>query len=210
MYPGVLCGAVLVLLAPGFSSWLYNAPQLTDPLRLMSLYFIAVAWRPWPSRWQSAVSAHCCCCIRVGNHCHDERVHDCLLPLFPRFLGVIYGILLGRLLLTGPATACIRSCGPGPSWIGRQWGNVRVHQIRYAVKHSDVDLTQLTNDIPAPVQSSLLGVYGLGNNIAAPVESFVIKISQMCSFHAVRNATAPIRALMRPRITLRTSRYLRA
>ena len=195
-----LLNAILMFWAAPLISTLYHTPELTFPLRVYSLWFLI-----WPLESMSFPLA-----IRRTNSriiMYSELVTNAVSTIFTLvycyytrdYMGMVYGILLNRLLMTVLSYQFYKDVRPR-LMIDREAARELLRYTRFAVPSSF--LTLALNQFDKTVflklfDLNLLGVFGLAGNMASPVEGLIMKVSQLvlyprCAhdFRTVRDAFA--------------------
>ena len=176
----VLNTTLLFLAAPFIATTLYHAPALTNPLRIFSLFFViggfesmayVLALRRKQSRiiMYSELLAAFLSSVFSVVYCYFSR----------DYWGMIYGILLNRLLMAAFSYRFFREFRPR-----FQFDRATARQIlkfsRFTMPSSllTIVMTQFDKIVFLRLfDLRLLGLYGLAGNIGSQIESLVIKIS---------------------------------
>jgi lipopolysaccharide exporter len=177
-----LLNTVLMYCAAPLIAALYRTPELTFPLRVYSPWFLI-----WALESMSFPLA-----IRRRNSrviVYSELVANTAATAFTLlycysthdYMGMVYGILVNRLLLTVFSYGFYRDVRPRLTF-DREAARALLHFTRYAVPSSL--LTLALNQFDKIVllrlfNLNLLGVYGLAANIASPIEGLTNKVSQL-------------------------------
>jgi lipopolysaccharide exporter len=177
----VINSAVLFLFAPVISSAIYHLPALTTPLRVFSITFILsglqsmsfpLAIRRKRARiiMYSELTATAISTVFSLIYCHYSR----------DFWGIIYGILLQRILISALSRRFYRELRPK-----LQFDRAAAREIfgftKFVMPSSllTLALSQFDKIVFLRLFNlQLLGVYGLAGNIAGHIESLISKISQ--------------------------------
>jgi lipopolysaccharide exporter len=207
-----LLNTVLMFFAAPLIANLYHTAELVMPLRAYSLWFLIA-----PLESMSFPLA-----IRRRNSriiVYSELVATAIATIFSlaycyyarTYWGMIYGILLNRLLVTVMSYAFYRDVRPR-LMIDRGAARELLRLTRYAVPSSlvTIGMNQFDKAIFLRLfDLPLLGVFGLASSIAAPVDSLINKVSQLVLYprcaHDFR--TAPDRFAVRY-YTRNTSLYM--
>ena len=178
---GLLNFAILFLLAPIIASSIYDLPALTTPLRVTSLVFIIGGLQTMAF---SLAIRH----KRARIIMYSELIAAILTSAFSlvycyysrNFWGILFGILLNRLLMTAISHLFYRQLRPR-----LQFDRTAARDIlgftKYVMPSSmlTLALSQFDKIVFLRLFSlPLLGVYGLAGNIVNPIEGLVTKISQ--------------------------------
>jgi lipopolysaccharide exporter len=177
-----LLNTLLMFWAAPLIAQLYHAPELTFPLRVYSPWFLI-----WGLESMSFPLA-----IRQRNSriiVYSELVTNTATTVFTLiycyytrdYMGMVYGILLNRLLMTVMSYGFYRDVKPR-LMIDREAARELLRYTRYAVPSSFLTLALGQFDKAIFLRLfdlSLLGVYSLAGNIASPVEALINKISQL-------------------------------
>ena len=181
-----LCRSVLntllVFAAAPLIARVYAVPDLTGPLRVFALFFV----------FAGAESMAFPIAIRRKNSrviVYSELVVTFLSTTFTivyclhsrDFWGMVYGILLNRLLLSASSHFFYREFSPR---LYLDWPAARelLKYTRFAVPSSILGLclTQFDKVVFLRLfDLRLLGIYSLAGNITGPVENLVQKVSQL-------------------------------
>jgi lipopolysaccharide exporter len=192
-----LLNAILMFWAAPLLADLYHAPQLTVPLRVYSLWFVLegfesmsfpLAIRRRNSRIvvYSDLVANTAATIFTLVYCYYTR----------DYMGMVYGILLNRLLLTAMSYGFYRDIRPR-LMVNREASRELLRYTRYAVPSSFITL--VLNQFDKMIflrlfDLRLLGVFSLAGNIASPVEALIWRISELVLYprcaHEFRTAPA--------------------
>jgi lipopolysaccharide exporter len=178
----LLNGAILFSCAPWISSTVYHLPNLVVPLQVFSVWFIfsglesmsfPVAIRRKQSRitMYSDLLATCLSTVFTVSYCHFSR----------DYWGMIYGILLNRLLTTGLSYRFYPELRPKLHF-DKMVAREILGTTKFTLPSGMLTLALSQFDKIALLRISdlrTLGIYGLAGNIAGPVGSLVLKISQM-------------------------------
>jgi lipopolysaccharide exporter len=178
---GLLNFAILFLLAPIIASSIYDLPALTTPLRVTSVVFIigglqtmafSLAIRHKQARiiMYSELIAAILSSVFSLIYCYYSR----------NFWGILFGILLNRLLMTAISHLFYRQLRPR-----LQFDKAAARDIlgftKYVMPSSMLTLALSQFDKIVFLRLfnlNLLGVYGLAGNISNPIEGLITKISQ--------------------------------
>jgi lipopolysaccharide exporter len=171
---------VVFLAAPLIATTFYSAPELTNPLRIFSLFFLiggfesmayVLALRRKQSRiimYSELVAAFLSSVFSVV-YCYFSR----------DYWGMIYGVLLNRLLMAAFSYRFFQEFRPK-----FQFDRATARQIlkfsKFTMPSSllTIVMTQFDKIVFLRLfDLRLLGFYGLAGNIASQIESLVIKIS---------------------------------
>jgi lipopolysaccharide exporter len=177
-----LLNTVLMFFAAPLIAALYHAPELSFPLRVYSLWFLI-----WPLESMSFPLA-----IRRRNAriiVYSELATNAITTAFTLsycyythdYMGMVYGILLNRLLMTVMSYGFYRDVKPR-LMIDRQAARELLRYTRFAVPSSFLTLALGQFDKAVFLRLfdlNLLGVYSLAGNIASPVEALINKVSQL-------------------------------
>jgi lipopolysaccharide exporter len=192
-----LLNTILMYCAAPLIAALYHTPELTFPLRVYSPWFLI-----WALESMSFPLA-----IRRRNSrviVYSELVSNTAATVFTLvycyythdYMGMVYGILVTRLLTTVLSYAFYRDVRPR-LMIDREAARELLRLTRYAVPSSFITLALNQFDKVVFLRLfdlSLLGVYGLAGNIAIPVEALINKVSQLVLYprcaHEFRTAPA--------------------
>jgi lipopolysaccharide exporter len=177
-----LLNAVIVFLCAPLIAKLYDVNGLEAPLRVFALFFL----------FAGLESMSFPIAIRRKNSriiVYSELVVTFLSTLFtitycyffPSFWGMLYGILLNRLLLSASSHFFYRELRPR---VQVDWPAARelLKYSRFALPSSILGLclTQFDKVVFLRLfDLRLLGIYALANNIVGPIENLVQKISQL-------------------------------
>jgi len=177
----LLNSVVLFVCAPLICSSIYQLPALTAPLRVFSLWFIfnglesmsfPLAIRRKRSRivMYSELAASILATAATLLYCHYSR----------DYWGIVYGILLNRLIVVVMSYQFYRDLRPRLRW---DWAAARevLQFTKFSMPSSMITLGLSQFDKVAFLRLfdlNLLGVYGLAGNIASPIESLIARISQ--------------------------------
>jgi O-antigen/teichoic acid export membrane protein len=177
-----LLNALLMFWGAPLISELYHAPELTYPLRVYSLWFLI-----WPLESMSFPLA-----IRRRNSrivVYSELIANTATTVFTLiycsythdYMGMVYGLLLTRLLMTAMSYGFYRDVKPR-FMIDREAARELLRLTRFAVPSSFITLALGQFDKAIFLRLfdlNLLGVYSLAGNIATPIEALINKISQL-------------------------------
>jgi O-antigen/teichoic acid export membrane protein len=161
---------------------LYHAPELTFPLRVYSPWFLI-----WALESMSFPLA-----IRRRNSriiVYSELVATTVTTAFTLaycyythdYMGMVYGILLNRLLMTVMSYGFYRDVRPR-LMVDRDAARDLLRYTRFAVPSSFITLALGQFDKAIFLRLfdlTLLGVYSLAGNIATPIETLINKIGQL-------------------------------
>jgi lipopolysaccharide exporter len=175
-----LLNFILMFGAAPLLATLYHTPELTFPLRVYSLWFLI-----WPLESMSFSLA-----IRHRNSriiVYSELVANATTTVFTLiycsythdYMGMVYGLLLTRLLMTVMSYAFYRDVKPR-FMIDREAARELLRYTRFAVPSSFITLALGQFDKAIFLRLfdlSLLGVYSLAGNIAIPIETLINKVS---------------------------------
>jgi lipopolysaccharide exporter len=176
----VLNTTVVFLAAPLIATTFYHAPELTNPLRVFSLFFFIVglesmayvlALRRKQSRiimYSELVAAFISSIFSVV-YCYFSR----------DYWGMIYGMLLNRLLMTALSYRFFPEFRPR-FYFDRATARQILKFSKFTMPSSflTIVMTQFDKIVFLRLfDLRLLGLYGLAGNIASQIESLVIKIS---------------------------------
>ena len=163
-------------------SAIYHTPELTFPLRIYSVWFLI-----WPLESMSFPLAirHRKSSIIV----YSELVANTITTVFTLiycsytrdYMGMVYGLVLSRLLMTVMSYAFYRDVRP-KFLIDREAARELLRYTRFAVPSSFLTLALGQFDKAIFLRLfdlSLLGVYSLAGNIALPVEALINKVGQL-------------------------------
>jgi lipopolysaccharide exporter len=178
----LLNSTVLFICAPLIATSVYDAPSLVSPLRIFSLWFVIsglesmsypIAVRRKQSRiiMYSELAASFLSTTFTLIYCHYSR----------DYWGMVYGILLNRLLFTGMSYLYFPELRPRLQ-IDLPAAREILGLTKYTMPSSllTLALNQFDKIVFLRLFSlNLLGIYGLAGNMAAPIESLIAKISQM-------------------------------
>jgi len=178
----LLNGTLLFGAAPLIAAWIYHAPALTGPLRIFSLWFVIsgfesmsfpLATRRKRSRivMYSELAATFLSTVFTIIYCSYSR----------NYWGMVYGILLNRLLITLMSYLYYPEMRPRPQ-IDRAAMRAVLKMTRFTVPSGLLTLllSQFDKIVFLRLFSlDLLGVYGLAGSIAAPIDSLVSNICHM-------------------------------
>ena len=178
----ILNSVFLFLCAPLISKYIYHAPDLTAPLRFISLWFVIaglqsmsfpIAIRRKRSRiiMYSELAATALSSSFAVIYCYYSR----------DFWGLIYATILNRALITVMTHMFYPETRPK-----LQFDRAAAREIlgftKFTMPSSLITLALSQFDKIAFLRLfdlHMLGIYGLAGNIAAPIESLITKISQM-------------------------------
>jgi O-antigen/teichoic acid export membrane protein len=164
---------------------IYHAPELIFPIRVYSPWFLI-----WALESMSFPLA-----IRRRNSriiVYSELVASIATTAFTLaycyythdYMGMVYGILVNRLLMTALSYCFYRDVRPR-LMLDRQAARELLRYTRFAVPSSLITLALGQFDKAIFLRLfdlQLLGVYSLAGNIASPVESLINKISQLVMY----------------------------
>jgi len=173
---------ILMYWAAPLVAALYHVPELTFPLRVYSPWFLIwalesmsfpVAIRRRNSRIivYSELVANAATTIFTLLYCY--YTHD--------YMGMVYGILLNRVLMTAMSYGFYRDVRPR-LMIDREAARELLRYTRFAVPSSFITLALGQFDKAVFLRLfnlNLLGVYSLAGNIATPIETLINKIGQL-------------------------------
>ncbi len=176
----VLNTTVVFIGAPLIATTLYHAPELIVPLRVFSISFIIsglesmafpLALRHKRSRiiMYSELLATFLSTVLTVVYCHFSR----------DYWGMIYGILLNRLLITAFSYRSYPQFRP-KILFDRSAAREILKFTKFTMPSSLLTIAMTKFDKVVFLRLfnlRLLGVYGLAGNIAAPIESLIGKIS---------------------------------
>jgi len=179
--------SAVFLLAPLLSR-LYATPELTAPLRIFSFWFLLsalesmsfpLAMRRKSSRFivYSELAATALSTSFSIIYCLHSR----------DYWGMVYGILLNRLLISAMSYLVYPDCRPRVHF-DRGAARELLKFTRFAMPSSLLTLGMSQFDKIAFLRLfdlHLLGIYGLAGNITGPIESLISKISQMVLYPRV-------------------------
>lgn len=177
-----ISNTVIMFLAAPLVARLYHAPTLTVPFRVLSLWFLIdgfestafpVAIRRKNSRiyMYSEFTGSVIAAVFTVVYCYFSR----------NFWGMLYGILVNRLMVVILSHRFYREIAPRIQW-DRAAAKEIFEYTRFVMPSSALSLflNQFDNAIFLRFfDFRLLGIYSLAGNIAAPVESLIGKASQM-------------------------------
>lgn len=177
-----LLNTALMFFAAPLIAEVYHAPELVLPLRAYSLWFLFAAFEsmsfPLAVRRRnsriivySELAANATATVFSLLYCYYTRT----------YWGMIYGILLNRLLVTALSYAFYRDSRPR-LMIDRGAARELLRFTRYAVPSSlvTIGLNQFDRAIFLRLfDLHLLGVFSLAGNIAAPVDGLINKVGQL-------------------------------
>jgi lipopolysaccharide exporter len=177
-----LLNFIIMFAAAPLIATIYHTPELTFPLRVYSLWFLIwplesmsfpLAIRRRNSRIivYSELFANATTTVFTLVYC--SRTHD--------YMGMVYGLVLTRLLMTVMSYAFYRNVRPR-LMIDREAARELLRYTRFAVPSSFITLALGQFDKAIFLRLfdlSLLGVYSLAGNITIPVEALIYKISQL-------------------------------
>ncbi len=178
----LLNAVVLFFCAPLISKYVYHTPDLTDPLRFISIWFVVaagqsmsfpIAIRRKRSRiimYSELIATFLSSCFAV-IYCYYSR----------DYWGLIYATVLQRALITVMTHLYFPELRPK---LHLDWAAAReiLGFTKFTMPSSLITLALSQFDKIALLRLfdlHLLGIYGLAGNIAAPIESLIGKISQM-------------------------------
>jgi lipopolysaccharide exporter len=171
---------LVFLAAPLIATTLYHAPELINPLRIFSFYFViggfesmayVLALRRKQSRiimYSELLAAFLSTAFSVV-YCYFSR----------DYWGMIYGILLNRLLVTAFSYRFFPEFRP-KFYFDRTTARQILKFSKFTMPSSllTIVMTQFDKIVFLRLfDLRLLGLYGLAGNIASQIESLVIKIS---------------------------------
>lgn len=173
--------ALILLAGAGVFARLYAAPDLTAPLRVLSLWFVVDGFEstafPIAIRRRNA---------RIVMYCELlagvlSTVFSVVYCYFSRdYWGMVYGMVVNRLLLVLMSHCFYRELRPRLQ-LDRAAAMRIFGYTRYVMPSSILTLllTQFDKVIFLRLFNlALLGVYGLAGSIAAPIEGLILKASQ--------------------------------
>jgi lipopolysaccharide exporter len=178
----VLNTTLLFLCAPLISKYVYHAPDLTNPLRFISIWFVIaglqsmsfpIAIRRKRSRiiMYSELGATFLSSSFAVVYCYYSR----------DYWGLIYATVLNRALITVMTHFYFPELRPK-----LQFDRAAAREIlgftKFTMPSSLITLALSQFDKVVFLRLfnlNLLGIYGLAGNIAGPIESLITKISQM-------------------------------
>jgi O-antigen/teichoic acid export membrane protein len=177
-----LLNAILMFWAAPLLGDLYHAPLLTHPLRVYSLWFVLegfesmsfpVAIRRRNSRIivYSELVATAATTAFTLLYCYYTR----------DYMGMVYGMLLNRLILTVMSYGFYRDVRPR-LMVNREAARQLLRYTRYALPSSFITL--VLNQFDKMIflrlfDLRLLGVFSLAGNIASPIEALIWRISEL-------------------------------
>lgn len=177
-----IVNATILFLGAPLVAMLYHAPILAAPFRVLSLWFLIdglestafpLAIRRKNSRivMYSELAGTTAAAIFTVIYCYFSR----------DFWGMVYGVLLNRLIVVCNSHRFYRELRPRLQW-DRAAAKEVFEYTRFVMPSSI--LTIFLNQFDRAVflrffQLQLLGIYSLAGNISAPVESLITKASQM-------------------------------
>ena len=197
-----LLNTALMFFAAPLIADVYHAAELVQPLRAYSLWFLIAAFEsmsfPLAVRRRnsriivySELATNAIATIFSLLYCYYTRT----------YWGMIYGILLNRLLMTAMSYAFYRDVRPR-LMIDRGAARELLRFTRYAVPSSlvTIGMNQFDKAIFLRLfDLHLLGVFSLAGSIAAPVDGLINKVAQLVLYprcaHDFR--TAPQRFALR-------------
>lgn len=177
-----LLNTVLMFIAAPWLADLYRAPELVLPLQAYSLWFLIAAFEsmsfPLAVRRRnsriivySELAANAIATAFSLVYCYYTR----------SYWGMIYGILLNRLLVTAMSYLFYRDVRPR-IMIDRAAARELLRFTRFAVPSSLVTIGMNQFDKTVFLRLfdlTLLGVFSLAGNIAAPVDGLINKVTQL-------------------------------
>jgi lipopolysaccharide exporter len=176
----VLNTTVVFLAAPLIATTIYHSPELTNPLRIFSFFFViggfesmayVLALRRKQSRiimYSELIAAFLSTVFSVV-YCYLSRT----------YWGMIYGILLNRLLMAAFSYRFFPEFRP-KLYFDRATARQILKFSKFTMPSSflTIVMTQFDKIVFLRLfDLKLLGIYGLAGNIASQIESLVIKIS---------------------------------
>ena len=185
---GVLNTGLLLVFGPLIAGHFYHAPELSLPLRVISVWFVLAALESmaWPlavrrkrSRiivYSELISGFVATTFTIV-YCHFSR----------DYWGMIYGTLLQRGMTSAISYFYYPEHRPRLYW-DRTAAREVLKFTRYTLPSSllTLGLSQFDKVVFLRLfDLNLLGVYGLGGNIAGSAESLISKISQMVLYPRV-------------------------
>jgi lipopolysaccharide exporter len=178
----LLNAVVLFFCAPLISKYVYHTPDLTDPLRFISIWFVVAAGQSMS--FPIAIRRK-----RSRIIMYSELVATFLSSTFAviycyysrDYWGLIYATVLQRALITVMTHLYFPELRPKLHF---DWAAAReiLGFTKFTMPSSLITLALSQFDKIALLRLfdlHLLGIYGLAGNIAAPIESLIGKISQM-------------------------------
>jgi lipopolysaccharide exporter len=178
----LLNAVVLFFCAPLISKYVYHTPDLTDPLRFISIWFVVAAGQSMS--FPIAIRRK-----RSRIIMYSELVATFLSSTFAviycyysrDYWGLIYATVLQRALITVMTHLYFPELRPK---LHLDWAAAReiLGFTKFTMPSSLITLALSQFDKIALLRLfdlHLLGIYGLAGNIAAPIESLIGKISQM-------------------------------
>ena len=180
-----LLNTLLMFWAAPLIASIYHAPELTYPIRVYSPWFLI-----WALESMSFPLA-----IRRRNAriiVYSELVANIVATGFTLvycyythdYMGMVYGILLQRVLMTLMSYGFYRDVRPRLT-VEREAARELLRYTRFAVPSSFISLALGQFDKAIFLRLfdlSLLGVYGLAGNITNPVEGLIGKIGQLVMY----------------------------
>lgn len=177
-----LLNTALMFFAAPLIADVYHAPELVPPLRAYSLWFVIAALESmsFPLAVRRRNSRIIVYSELVSNAA--ATVFSLLYCYYTRtYWGMIYGILLNRLLVTALSYTFYRDVRP-KLMIDRSAARELLRFTRYAVPSSlvTIGMNQFDKAIFLRLfDLHLLGVFSLAGNIAAPVDGLINKVGQL-------------------------------
>jgi lipopolysaccharide exporter len=178
----LLNAVVLFFCAPLISKYVYHTPDLTDPLRFISVWFVLAAGQSMS--FPIAIRRK-----RSRIIMYSELIATFLSSSFAviycyysrDYWGLIYATVLQRALITVMTHLYFPELRPKLHF---DWAAAReiLGFTKFTMPSSLITLALSQFDKIALLRLfdlHLLGIYGLAGNIAAPIESLIGKISQM-------------------------------
>ena len=177
-----LLNALLMFWAAPLLAELYHAPLLTLPLRIFSVWFVLEGFE----------SMSFPLAIRRRNSriiVYSELVANAVTTAFTLaycyftrdYMGMVYGMLLNRLLVTLMSYGFYRDVRPR-LMVNREAARELLRYTRYAVPSSFITL--VLNQFDKMIflrlfDLRLLGVFSLAGNIASPIDALIWRISEL-------------------------------
>jgi lipopolysaccharide exporter len=178
----VLNSVVLFLCAPLIAEYVYHAPDLTNPLRFISIWFVVAGLQSMSfpiaiRRKRSRIIVY----SELGATFFSSSFAVIYCYFSRDYWGLIYATVLNRALLTVATHFYFPELRPK---LQMDWAAAReiLGFTKYTMPSSLITLALSQFDKIAFLRLfdlHLLGIYGLAGNIAAPIESLITKISQM-------------------------------
>ena len=177
----ILNAGVLFVAAPFIADWIYHLPDLTAPLRTISICFVigglesmtfALAVRHQKSRilMYSELAGTLLATVFQITYCYFSN----------DFWGILYGIIINRLFMTVVSYGFFKDKRPKFAY-DREAAKKIFNTTRYTVPSGVLLLLNAQFDkiiFLRLFDLRLLGIYGLAANIAGPIEVLIGRISQ--------------------------------